>query len=162
MNVPPMDNSAMDGLRGARGGPERSRPRLAVAQKILAGAVGAQLAPGTAARIFTGAPIPPGADAVVMQEDCTAEGDKIVVKKTPKPGEWIRRVGSDIRTGDTILPAGIRLRPQETGLAASIGIGVASGPAARAPGPVLHRRRAGDARRPAAAGAHLQLQPLYT
>jgi hypothetical protein len=119
MNVPPMDNSAMDGAPCA---PDQRGLPPAVAQKILAGAVGTQLAPGTAARIFTGAPIPAGADAVVMQEDCAAEGDRIVVKKIPQPGEWIRRVGSDIRAGDTILPAGIRLRPQDTGLAASVGI----------------------------------------
>jgi len=122
MNVPPLDNSAMDGYAVRLADLKGPEPRLKVAQKILAGAVGAQLAPGTAARIFTGAPIPPGADAVVMQEDCVAEGDQVVVKKTPQPGEWIRRVGSDIRAGDTILPAGIRLRPQDTGLAASVGI----------------------------------------
>ncbi|HVQ60838.1 MAG TPA: gephyrin-like molybdotransferase Glp, partial [Burkholderiales bacterium] len=122
MNVPPMDNSAMDGYAVRLADLKGAEPRLAVAQRILAGAVGTQLAPGTAARIFTGAPIPAGADAVVMQEDCAAECDRIVVKKVPQPGEWIRRVGSDIRAGDAILPAGIRLRPQDTGLAASVGI----------------------------------------
>jgi len=122
MNVPPMDNSAMDGYAVRLADLKGAEPRLAVAQKILAGAVGTQLAPGTAARIFTGAPIPPGADAVVMQEDCAVEGDRIVVKKIPQPGEWIRRVASDIRAGDAILPAGLRLRPQDTGLAASVGI----------------------------------------
>ena len=122
MNVPPLDNSAMDGYAVRLADLKGSAPRLKVAQRILAGAVGGPLAAGTAARIFTGAPIPSGADAVVMQEDCTAEGDQIVVKKMPQPGEWIRLVGSDIRTGDAILSAGIRLRPQDTGLAASIGI----------------------------------------
>jgi molybdopterin molybdotransferase len=122
MNVPPMDNSAMDGYAVRLADLKGPEPRLKVAQKILAGAVGAPLAAGTAARIFTGAPIPPGADAVVMQEHCTAEGDQIVVKKIPKAGEWVRLVGSDIRVGDAILPAGIRLRPQDTGLAASVGI----------------------------------------
>src|SRR5262245_9455594 len=88
MNVPPLDNSAMDGYAvrvAVLTGPE---PRLKVSQKILAGAVGGPLAPGTAARIFTGAPIPPGADAVVMQEHCAAEGDAIVVNKIPQHGEW--------------------------------------------------------------------------
>jgi molybdopterin molybdotransferase len=99
-----------------------SEPRLKVSQRIFAGSVGGPLAAGTAARIFTGAPIPAGADAVVMQEHTAAVGDGIVVKQIPKPGEWIRRVGSDIREGDAILAAGIRLRPQDTGLAASIGI----------------------------------------
>jgi molybdopterin molybdotransferase len=122
MNVPPLDNSAMDGYAVRLADLKGAEPRLKVAQKILAGAVGAQLAAGTAARIFTGAPIPPGADAIVMQEDCAADGDQVVVKKIPRLGEWIRRVGSDIRAGDAILSAGIRLRPQDTGLAASVGI----------------------------------------
>ena len=89
----------------------------------MAGAVGEPLAPGTAARIFTGAPIPPGADAVVMQEDCdAAKASRSSIKKAPKPGEWIRRAGSDIKKGGEILPAGKRLLPQDTGLAASVGI----------------------------------------
>ena len=122
MNVPPMDNSAMDGYALRLADLKGAEPRLRVAQKILAGAVGGPLVAGTAARIFTGAPIPPGADAVVMQEHCTAEVDQIVVNKIPKAGEWVRLVGSDIRAGDVILPAGLRLRPQDTGLAASVGI----------------------------------------
>jgi molybdopterin molybdotransferase len=122
MDVPPMDNSAMDGYAVRLADLKGPEPRLKVAQKILAGAVGSPLAAGTAARIFTGAPIPPGADAVVMQEHCALEGDQIVLRRIPTPGEWVRRVGSDIRAGDTILPAGMRLRPQDTGLAASVGI----------------------------------------
>jgi molybdopterin molybdotransferase len=122
MNVPPMDNSAMDGYAVRLADLKGTEPRLRVAQKILAGEVGMALATGTAARIFTGAPIPPGADAVVMQEDTAVEGEQLVMKKTPSPGEWIRRIGSDIRAGDAILSAGIRLRPQDTGLAASVGI----------------------------------------
>ena len=122
MNVPPLDNSAMDGYALRLADLKGAEPRLRVAQKILAGSVGGALAAGTAARIFTGAPIPQGADAVVMQEHVAPEGDGIVVKKLPRPGEWIRRVGSDIRAGDAILAAGTRLRPQDTGLAASVGI----------------------------------------
>jgi molybdopterin molybdotransferase len=122
MNVPPLDNSAMDGYAVRLADLKGPEPRLKVSQKILAGAVGAPLAAATAARIFTGAPIPAGADAVVMQEHIAAAGDEIAVKHIPKPGEWIRRVGSDIRSGDAILSAGIRLRPQDAGLAASIGI----------------------------------------
>ena len=122
MNVPPMDNSAMDGYAVRLADLKGVEPRLRVSQKILAGSVGGPLAAGTAARIFTGAPIPSGADAVVMQEHCAVEGEHIVVKKIPQPGEWIRLVGSDIRTGGAVLPSGIRLRPQDTGLAASIGI----------------------------------------
>jgi molybdopterin molybdotransferase len=119
MDVPPMDNSAMDGyaIRAAE-----ASQKLKVAQRIMAGAVGKPLEPGTAARIFTGAPIPPGADAVVMQEHCTSENDEVFIKVKPKPGEWVRYVGSDIRKGAEILPAGKRLLPQDTGLAASVGI----------------------------------------
>ena len=122
MNVPPMDNSAMDGYAVRLADLKGPEPRLKVAQKIQAGSIGKPLAPGTAARIFTGAPIPVGADAIAMQEHCIAEGDVVVVKKIPAPGEWIRLAGSDIRTGGEVLPAGIRLRPQDTGLAASVGI----------------------------------------
>src|SRR4051812_4914323 len=121
MDVPPMDNSAMDGY-AVRLSDLKSENVLLVKQKIMAGAVGGPLAAGSAARIFTGAPIPPGADAVVMQEDCEAEGDKVTIKKKPKQGEWIRRAASDIKKGGDILPAGKRLLPQDTGLAASVGI----------------------------------------
>jgi molybdopterin molybdotransferase len=118
MDVPPMDNSAMDGyaVRLSDG------MKLKVAQKIMAGSVGEELEPRTAARIFTGAPIPPGADAVVMQEHCEVEKDSVILKKKPKAGEWIRRTGSDVKKGGEILPAGKRLLPQDTGLAASVGI----------------------------------------
>ena len=118
MDVPPMDNSAMDGyaVRVADG------ERLQVAQKIMAGSVGEPLVAGTAARIFTGAPIPPGADAVVMQEHCEVQGSDVLLKKTPKTGDWIRLAGSDVKKGGEILPAGKRLLPQDTGLAASVGI----------------------------------------
>jgi molybdopterin molybdotransferase len=118
MNVPPMDNSYAVRIADLR----RPDTRLKVAQKIQAGSIGKPLAPGTAARIFTGAPIPAGADAIVMQEFCTQEGEEVVVNKIPAPGEWVRLTGSDIPAGGDVLPAGIRLRPQDTGLAASVGI----------------------------------------
>jgi molybdopterin molybdotransferase len=121
MDVPPMDNSAMDGY-AVRLSDLKAKSRLKVAQRIMAGSVGKALAPGTAARIFTGAPIPEGADAVVMQEFCEADGDEVVLKKIPKPGEWLRYTGSDVKKGGEILPAGKRLLPQDTGLAASVGI----------------------------------------
>jgi len=119
MDVPPMDNSAMDGyaVRVADGA------RLRVAQKVMAGAVGKPLEPGTAARIFTGAPIPPGADAVVMQEHTKVDGETVHLMRQPKAGEWVRRSASDIARGAEILAAGKRLAPQDTGLAASVGIG---------------------------------------
>ena len=121
MDVPPMDNSAMDGY-AIRLSDLAKGNSLVVKQRIMAGSVGKPLEPGTAARIFTGAPIPPGADAVVMQEHAALEGDRVSLKKTPKPGEWIRLTGSDVKKGSEILPAGKRLLPQDTGLAASVGI----------------------------------------
>jgi len=93
-----------------------------VSQRIPAGHVGQPLQPGTAARIFTGAMIPEGADAVVMQEQCELAGDVVTIRHTPQSGEWIRRAGEDIATGSVVLKAGARLRSQELGLAASIGL----------------------------------------
>jgi molybdopterin molybdotransferase len=122
MDVPPMDNSAMDGYALRLADVKAPDTKLRVAQRIPAGAVGEPLEPGTAARIFTGAPIPPGADAVAMQENCAVDGEHVVVRKVPQRDEWIRRRGSDIRAGGEVLAAGIRLRPQDTGLAASVGI----------------------------------------
>ncbi|PWB58169.1 MAG: molybdopterin molybdenumtransferase MoeA [Nitrosomonadales bacterium] len=123
VTVPPLDNSAMDGYAVAcaslNPGGEAC---LRVAQRIPAGSVGHALEQGTAARIFTGAPIPPGADAVVMQEDCTVDGDTVVIRKTPRLGENIRRAGEDIAAGSEVLPAGVKMRAQEMGLAASIGL----------------------------------------
>ena len=122
MDVPPMDNSAMDGYAVRTADVRAPDTKLKVAQRIMAGAVGKALEPGTAARIFTGAPIPVGADAIVMQEFCAADGDAVVVKKVPQKDAWIRRRASDIARGSPVLAAGIRLRPQDTGLAASVGI----------------------------------------
>jgi molybdopterin molybdotransferase len=122
MDVPPLDNSAMDGYAVRTDDVKAPDTKLKVAQRIMAGAVGRALEPGTAARIFTGAPIPPGADAIVMQEFCAADGDAVVIKKVPEKDAWIRRRASDIAKGAQILAAGVRLRPQDTGLAASVGI----------------------------------------
>ena len=122
MDVPPMDNSAMDGYAVRLADLNSFEKKLKVAQRIPAGSVGKPLEAGTAARIFTGAPVPAGADAVVMQEYCVLENDTVTIKKTPKPAEWIRFTGSDIRTGGQVLAAGKRLLPQDTGLAASVGI----------------------------------------
>ena len=94
---------------------------LPVSQRIPAGQVGAALQPGTAARIFTGAQVPAGADAVVMQELCSAEGDAVRVNTVPERGQWIRRRAEDVRQGAVVLPAGTRLTPQALGLAASVG-----------------------------------------
>ena len=121
MDVPPMDNSAMDGY-AVRLADLSPGAKLRVAQRIPAGSVGKPLEPGTAARIFTGAPVPEGADAVVMQEHCPVSGELVSFTRIPKVNEWIRRAGSDIRKGGTVLSAGKRLLPQDTGLAASVGI----------------------------------------
>lgn len=122
LNVPPADNTQMDGyavrvadLKGVLGA------RLRVAQRIPAGQLGAKLEPGTAARIFTGAFIPEGADAVVMQEQVRVDGDHVVLEHLPRAGEWVRRAGEDIAQDSVVLDAGTRLTPQATGLAASVG-----------------------------------------
>ncbi len=126
LDVPPMDNTQMDGYAVRAAYCLGGSARLKVTQRIPAGQVPQTLQPGTAARIFTGAMIPPGADAVVMQELCEAEksgdGEFVTVRHIPKSGDWIRRAGEDIRAGSTILPAGCRLRAQELGLAASVGL----------------------------------------
>jgi molybdopterin molybdotransferase len=122
VNVPPLDNSAMDGYAVRIADIINASTRLRVTQRIRAGTVGQPLDAGQAARIFTGAPVPAGCDAVVMQEYCGAEGDTVTIGKHPKIGENIRRSGEDIAAGAEILPAGIRLRPMEMGLAASVGI----------------------------------------
>lgn len=120
--VPPLDNSAMDGYAVRSADIPSPGISLAVAQRIPAGSVGHSLAPGTAARIFTGAPIPAGADAIVMQEMCAHAGDhRVTINHVPKPGDWIRRAGQDIRSGAEILGAGTRLSPAQLGLAASVG-----------------------------------------
>ena len=121
LDVPPLDNSSMDGYAVRCADVAAAGARLAVAQRIPAGSVGHTLARGTAARIFTGAPIPHGADAVVMQELCSLDGDGVLIDHAPHPGEWIRRAGEDIARGAVVLTAGQRLGPQMLGLAASVG-----------------------------------------
>ena len=121
--VPPLDNSAMDGYAVSAADLNPSGPtQLPVSQRIAAGAVGSTLQPNTAARIFTGAPIPTGADAVVMQEDTTRTGDSVTIHQAVPAGNSIRRAGEDIAPGNSILQAGIRLGPQHLGLAASVGL----------------------------------------
>ncbi len=117
--VPGDDNSAMDGYALRAG--EASGP-LPVSQRIAAGSrPGPLLAPGTAARIFTGAPLPPGADAVVMQEDCREVDGVVTVSTAVSPGQNIRPRGQDIALGATVLSRGRVLRPQDMGLLAAVG-----------------------------------------
>ncbi len=122
VSVPPLDNSAMDGYAVRTADVTAAGVCLPVSQRIPAGTVGVTLQPGTAARIFTGAPIPEGADAVVMQERCEHREGGVVINHVPKVGENIRRAGEDISIGAEILPAGVKLRPQEIALAASAGL----------------------------------------
>jgi molybdopterin molybdotransferase len=125
VDVPPADNSAMDGyavrLADLVAGPDGALAVLPVSQRIAAGAVPQPLAPGSAARIFTGAQVPPGADAVVMQEDCGAVDGGVQVHVAPRPGMAIRRRGEDVRAGAAVLAAGRRLDAAAIGLAATVG-----------------------------------------
>jgi molybdopterin molybdotransferase len=121
INVPSFDNSAMDGY-AVRTQDVQSNTTLPISQRIPAGTHPAPLQPGTAARIFTGAPIPAGADAVVMQEHCELIKDSILVQRITQPGDHIRRQGDDIRNGAQALGHGLRLTPQALGMAASVGL----------------------------------------
>ncbi|MGF6737739.1 molybdopterin molybdotransferase [Paraburkholderia atlantica] len=120
LDVPPMHTSAMDGY-AVRIADLAHGSRLPVSQRIPAGHAPAPLAPNSAARIFTGATVPAGADAVVMQEQTEVAGDEVTIVHRPQAGEWITAQGADIRAGSVILPAGTRLTPQALGLAASVG-----------------------------------------
>ncbi|UVA81646.1 molybdopterin molybdotransferase MoeA [Pandoraea commovens] len=123
LDVPPMDTSAMDGYAVRAADLTGDATVLPVSQRIPAGHAPEPLASGTAARIFTGAPVPPGADAVVMQEQCeTREDGAVVIRHTPEAGEFVNRQGADIRRDSVVLAAGTRLRAQSLGLAASVGI----------------------------------------
>jgi molybdopterin molybdotransferase len=138
LNVPPEDNTSMDGYALRAADVTTAGTVLTVAQRIPAGHVGRPLLPGTAARIFTGGQVPAGADAVVMQEQCEALAGTVGeslgavrVNAVPSSGQWIRRRGEDVAVGDVVLRAGERLTPQSLGLAAS---------APSAPGHLLYRR----------------------
>jgi molybdopterin molybdotransferase len=121
LDVPGHDNSSMDGyalrladLPAAHG--------LPVSQRIAAGSAAGALQAGSLARIFTGAPVPAGADAIAMQEDALVLDDgRVQIKTLPSAGQWIRRRGEDVARGAVVLRRGQRLSPAELGLAASIG-----------------------------------------
>jgi molybdopterin molybdotransferase len=122
LQVPPQDNSAMDGYAVRSAEIADEGVPLPVSQRIPAGAAGQPLQPGTAARIFTGAPLPAGADAIVMQEDTEPAGEGVVrILRVPRAGQWVRRSGEDITLGSTVLARGERLGPAAQGLAGSIG-----------------------------------------
>ncbi len=121
-DVPPWDNSAMDGYAVNSADLTQENTTLPVSQHIPAGIAGDPLQPGTAARIFTGAPVPPDADAVVIQEVCEQQGDQVLIKQVVPSGANIRRAGEDSQKGQQILAPGIRLAPQHIGAAASVGV----------------------------------------
>lgn len=121
IDVPPADNSSMDGYALRHADLEAGQREFPVAQRIPAGATGSMLAPGTAARIFTGAEVPPGADCVVMQENCTAGAGAVTVLKPGECGDNIRRRGQDIVAGSVVVERGTRLGPGHVGLLASVG-----------------------------------------
>jgi molybdopterin molybdotransferase len=140
LHVPPQDNSSMDGYAMRCADVREAGVVLPVSQRIPAGAAGLPLQPGSVARIFTGAPIPGGADTVVMQEDCEPVANAkpgqdtlgtVRIKSVPQPGQWIRRAGEDVTRGAVVLSKGERLTPASQGLAA--GIGLSALPVARRP-----------------------------
>jgi molybdopterin molybdotransferase len=122
LQVPPQDNSSMDGYAVRCAEIADEGVPLAVSQRIPAGAAAQPLQPGTAARIFTGAPVPAGADAIVMQEDTeTLPDGRVRILRVPSAGQWIRASGEDITRGTKVLARGERIGPAAQGLAASIG-----------------------------------------
>lgn len=122
LTVPPFNNSAMDGYAVRAADLLAPNTRLVVSQRIAAGDVARPLQPGTAARIFTGAQVPDGADTVVMQEYCSVDGDSVTIANQPPKGEFVRLAGADIAAGQVILHRGARLSAAALGLAASVGI----------------------------------------
>jgi molybdopterin molybdotransferase len=120
--LPRFDNSSMDGY-AVRAAEAIEGARLTVRKIQAAGpAAGHELMPGEAIRIFTGAPIPAGADAVVMQEECDRSGDAIVVRARIVPGENVRRAGDDLSAGQKICAAGTTLQSPQLALLASQGV----------------------------------------
>lgn len=158
--LPPFDNSAMDGFALATadlGGP--GPWRLAVAGRVAAGEAASPLPPGTCLRILTGAPIPPGADAVVMQEHVTRHHASITLAAAPRPGANIRRAGEDLAEGGEVLPPGRLIGAREAGVLAATGHAevtvrrrvrvalICSGSELRAPGAPLAPGQIWDANR---------------
>ena len=130
LDVPPQDNTSMDGYAMRAADVPAPGTVLPVSQRLPAGVVGHALQPGTAARVFTGAQVPAGADAVVMQEHCEAVAagagaglGEVCINVRPEAGQWIRRRGEDVMRGSAVLQRGQRLTPQALGLAASVGAG---------------------------------------
>ncbi|HEX9322071.1 MAG TPA: gephyrin-like molybdotransferase Glp [Xanthobacteraceae bacterium] len=124
LDLPPFDNSAVDGYAVRHADLDQGgATRLVVVDRLTAGRASARPArKGEAIRIFTGAPMPAGADTVFMQEDCRADGAWVIVPTGLKPGANRRLAGEDVRAGAVALPAGRRLGPQHIALAAALGL----------------------------------------
>ncbi|MEH6467102.1 MAG: gephyrin-like molybdotransferase Glp, partial [Porticoccus sp.] len=142
VDVPPADNSAMDGFAynstDAQGSTTQNsnlqnsdfqnteQTTLPISQRIPAGVAPQPLQPGTAARIFTGAEVPDGADIVVMQENCQWDDNQVTLPTAPRAGDNIRPQGQDIQSGSVIMSCGHRIKPQDMGLLASVGLATVS------------------------------------
>jgi len=120
--LPRFDNSAMDGYAVVASACREGKGQRVIGEQPAGLDRGLRIQSGEAVRLFTGAPIPAGADAVVMQEDVRVEGSEIFVTTTVEPGEFIRRRGCDLAEGQKIVEAGERLRPQTLALLASQGV----------------------------------------
>ncbi len=165
IDVPAYDNSQMDGYAGRVAEMNLSSEPLPVSQRIPAGHPGVPLAPGTVARIFTGAPIPEGANAVIMQEQAVVSDDGRIRFTAPvEPGQNIRPRAGDIKKGQVVVQAGRRLSAADLGLCASIGVGrlkvvepltvgvFSSGDEIRQPGETLAPGQIYDSNRPMVLG----------
>ena len=123
LQIPPQDNSSMDGYAVRSAEIADEGVVLPVSQRIPAGVAAEPLVPGSLARIFTGAPVPAGADAIVMQEDTQAQPDgRVRILRVPAAGQWIRRSGEDVTRGAVVLSRGTRIGPAAMGQAAGIGL----------------------------------------
>lgn len=122
VDVPPWDNSAMDGFALHSCDTLKAPCALPIQQRISAGEVGTSLPLGAAARIFTGAPLPAGADAVVIQEDVLWQDNCLQLDTAIEAGSNVRPRGQDVGRGSTVLQRGRHLRPQDLGVLASVGI----------------------------------------
>ena len=122
IDVPAFANSAMDGYAVSCADVPLAGTRLPVTLRVAAGDPPAVLPPASAARIFTGAPIPAGADAVVMQEDCLRDGDAVTINAPPVPGQWLRPAGGDLCAGTMFLAPGTLFTAPALALAAAAGM----------------------------------------
>ena len=156
---PPFPNSAMDGYALRAGDAASASATLTLVGESAAGrAFEGALGPGEAVRIFTGAPMPEGADTIVIQEDVEREGERIRLSAAPPAGDNLRPAGMDFHAGDALIPAGRRLTPRDVALAAAANHTEAHGPPPRPGRDSGDWRRTGRARRNARAGANHRVQ----